>query len=425
MIRTLSSPSIDSSFSVAKIVCLCLIICESDGLVSAFLGFDSVLAAWLFSAFMSAFAFLSFYLFIKVESLRETKFFYYPILVFAVFIIVSFISANFIFLKSTKDWLPSLYAFAPIFIFYYLYFFKYSRKEIIYSIICVSVFVSILLLIDSIVRFSFLDPYFRRSAFFNLDVRRIVVLKNEVIFGFVAVVSLLISGDKGKNEDRLLIVIAVGLFLVQAIIMESRMGFMAMAVASLTLLYVRGITKRVLSLYMLGFVFVLLVIPFIFSEHIEKLSQMSLHDSESNISVRFETTEHFYQLFLETKGVGIGSMSSTGMHNNVLFETEHRNIVDIGFFSALFQFGLVGFLAYVVFTYQSLRIYYQYYIYSRKTDPFSSAAFAFIMSFTFSLLPLSFFTATWCVSLGGILLYLAWSCHKELMSSSRVQCNDI
>lgn len=406
--------------SSLKIALLCLVIFETDGLITKLIGFDTVLGSWLFSLSMIFFLFLSLLRFAKEKQFREIKSFYYPLVAFFVFFIVSFISGNFIFVKPMKDWLTSLYVFAPIFIFYFLYFFKYTSKEVIWSFVSVALLISILLIIDRISNLSFLDEYQRRSAFFSLDVRRIVLLKSEVIFGFVAVMSLLITGNQSKKENNFLLFTAGLLFFVQALIMESRMGFLAMGVAALTLMYIKGLTIKVFRLYLLGFLVVIFIFPIVFSEQIEGLLNMSMHDSESNISIRFETVEHFYHAYIESRGLGIGSMSSNGLTNNILHSGEHNNIVDAGAYSSLFQFGPFGLLIWVVFTFQSMKTYFRYYRKTNNTDPYSAASFAFVMSFTLSLLPLSFFTSSWCISIGGVLLYLMWLFRTEMMDDSVV-----
>ena len=411
----------ENKISYFKVTLMCLIVFESDGLITKLIGFDTVLGAWLFAFSMICFLFLSVFRLARDKDFCEIKSFYYPILAFFVFFVVSFISANFVFVKPMKDWLPSLYVFSPIFVFYFMYFFKYTSKEIIWSFIWVAILISTLLIIDRISNLAFLDEYQRRSAFFSLDVRRIVLLKNEVIFGFVAVVALLITGSRTKKENQILLITAGLLFLVQAFIMESRMGFLAMGVATLTLMYIKGLTKKTFRLYVMVFLAVAFVFPIVFSEHIEGLSNMSLHDSESNIYVRFETVSHFYDTYIQSGGLGIGSMSSNGSINNILNSEDHNNIVDAGAYSSLFQFGPFGFIIWIVFTFQSMKTYFQYYRKTDNTDPYSAATYAFLMSFTLSLLPISFFTASWCISIGGVLLYFMWLFRTEMMNDPDIQ----
>jgi hypothetical protein len=407
----------DESLSKVKALSFALVIAESNGLLTSILGVEQVLSRWVFAAAMVLFCGLAFFIMLKKKAACEIKSFYYPILAFVTFFLVSFISANFLFPKPLNEWLPSLYVFTTIFIFYFLYIFKYNSKEVVWGLITVSIAVSLLLLVDHVHRLPFLDHYQRRSAFFLNDVRRIVLLKNEVIFGFIAVVSIIISGKKEIFSNKLLLAIATMLFFVQALIMESRMGFMAMGIACITLMYLKGITKKTLILSFTAILVIIVAFPIIFSKHIDGLSQMKMNDSTSNISIRFETIEHFYKLYLQTNGLGIGMMSATSTSNNVLHREGNYNLLDAGAFSALFQFGLLGVYIWLLFTVKSLQTYNWYYKYTANNDPYSAAAFAFIMGFTISLLPLSFFTASWCIGMGGVLLYLMWFFRMSLLNS--------
>lgn len=398
-----------------KIMFLSLVIFESNGLISSALGLSSVIGSWLYAFIMLVFMGIAFFQLLVDKKGEELKVFFYPVIVFALFVFISFLSAGFIFIKPLKDWLPSLYKFTPFFIFYFLYVFKFTAKEIVYALIIVSLSASLLLLLDQVSPLEFLNSYIRRSAFFSLEGRRIVILKNEVIFGFVAIVSFIISSRKSLLSNKILLASAVFLFLIQAFIMESRMGFLAMGVAVITLLYLRGVTNKTMQLAIAALLVVFFVFPVIFSSHIDSLSNMSMSDSESNISIRFETVGHFYQVFKDSYGIGFGMMSPNSKSYNVLHMAEHYNIVDAGAFSSLFQFGLLGLMAWLFLTYQCLKTYRQYYLFSNKTDPESAAVFAFLLAFTLSPLPISFFTSTWCISMGGIFLYMVWFYRVQMM----------
>jgi hypothetical protein len=396
------------------------VIFETDGFISHILGINNILAKWTFSGCMVVFCAVAFFIMLGKKSAKEITVFYYPLLAFGIFFVVSFSSASFLFPKSVKDWLPSLYVFAPIFIFYFLYVFKYTSKEVLTAIISVAIFISILLFMDRLFQFAFLDDFTRRSAFFSTDIRRVVLLKNEVIFGFVGVVSLIVTNNKKLINNKMLLGIASILFLVQALIMESRLGFMAMVVACITLMYLKGITKKTIKLYLAALSIVVVIFPMLFAKHIESLTNMKMDDSESNISIRFETVEYFYNVFLKTYGVGIGMMSSNGRVNNVLHPFGHYNITDAGAYSALLQFGVLGLIMWIFYTFKCLQTYKNYYSKTGKHDAYSAASFAFVIGFTFNLLPFSFFTAYTSISLGGILLYLMWFYRSKIINNKEM-----
>lgn len=398
----------NKNISRIKVMFCSLMILELNGFVSHLLGMNESLGAYIFSGMLVVFFIVALWRMFFIQEKQEIKSFYYPALVLLAVFTVSFISANFIFIKPLSDWLPSLYAFVPIFTFYFLYVLKCNGKEVALSFVIISALVSLLLFIDQLVNISFLDDYQRMSSFFDFGSRRIVLLKNEVVLGFVFLVSFLINTELNTNKFRLVFALTAFVFFVQVIVMESRMGFLAMAVAVLSLMLMRGLTLKVMRLYILAAIAVFFVFPFVFKDQIIALSQMTAADDGANISIRVESTLHFYHLFLETYGVGLGSMSSTGLVNNVLNLTEENNIVDIGAFSSLFQFGVAGFVLWVFLTYKCLSCFYHHYNRSNKNDPYSAAVFSFLIAFTISLLPLSFFTSSWCIGLGGVLLYFLW-----------------
>lgn len=401
--------------SNTKVVVTSLFIMESDGLVSRMLGLDKVLSGWGYAALMCLFLGLSMLYVIKQKSSRELAVFYYPLLAFSLFTFVSFVSGGILFPKPLKEWLPSLYIFTPIFIFYVLYALRVSAKELMFAIVCVSLFVSLLLLVDKFVYLTVLDEYVRRSSFFSLDVRRIVLLKNEVILGFVILASMIITSQKDLMKNKHLIVFAFIVFFVQALVMESRMGFLAMGVSVIVLLYLKGINRRNIVIFTSGVIGLFLIFPIVFSAHIEKLNNMTVDGPSGNISVRFETVEHFYNLFKESYYIGFGMMSPSAKSNNVLMSGGHYNIADAGFYSSLFQFGILGAIIWLYFTYRTLKILRSYYLKTGKTEPYSAAGFAFLLAFTLSPLPISFFTAAWCISMGGVLLYLLWLYQNRLL----------
>jgi hypothetical protein len=325
-------------------------------------------------------------------------------------------SAVFLLPKPLMDWLPSLYIFMPIFIFYFLYVLNYKAREVAISVALVSIIVALLLQFDRLSNLSILDDYERVSTFFFEDKRRIVLLKNEVIFGFSIFISLFLAETRSKN---IWLGLGLMLFLVQALIMESRMGFLAMFVASVALLYLRGMSKKILRIYVVAAFSVVVAFPIVFENYIGRLSEMSLFDRESNISVRIESIAYYYDLYIENYGMGFGMMSPSGSTNNVLYTGVKYNLADTGFFSALFQFGPLGLILWGWFTYRVLTISYRYYKKSSNGEPYSAAVFSFLIGFTISLLPLSFFTQSWCINTGGLILYMVWYYERKQLLGFR------
>ncbi len=403
--------------SSIKIGALVFLIFQSESFVSHLLGLNVNVGRWLYAGLMLFSVYLMLIKRLKTGVPVVGKLFYFPAIVFTIFFIISANSAFFLFPKPLKDWLPSLYIFMSIFIFYFLYVFNYSITEVVMSIAIVSILVAILLITDKITNLSILDEYQRISTFFFDGKRRIVILKNEIVFGFIIFVSLYISGEKIIRYPKVWLILAAILFLVQTFIMESRMAFMAMGVGFISLLQLKGFTKKVSKIYVVSLVLAIVVFPFVFAEYIDRLSKMSLFDDQSNIFIRYLTISYYFDLFIQSNWFGIGMMSRNASVNNILQST-FFNIADAGLFSALFMFGLPGLCIWGWGTFRSIHVFKKYNEIKKKKDAFSAAMYAFLMSMTISILPLSIFTQSWCINTGGIVLYLAWLHESSLLQTS-------
>jgi hypothetical protein len=413
------------NLSWAKVLLLMIFIFQSDEFISNLLGLNVSVGGWIYSVILIFFFLMSFTSVFIQGKVSASLIFYYPLAVFGVVFFVSMFSAAFIFEKPIMDWLPSLYIYIPIFIFYFLHVLNYKMEEVVLSIVFTSILVSIMLVIDQYSELSILDYYVRKSTFFFDDVRRVVLLKNELVFGFVLALSAFIFQNTGKGWKIFYMAITLFLLLVQGLIMESRLAILAMGVSAICLIYFNGISNRKLAIYIAIFLFSLFFILTIFDQHIERISEMKISDDSSNISVRIEATLYYFQLYLNSMGFGFGSMSSTGISNNVLYSHKTFNIADIGFFSSLFQFGILGMLIWLRFTYRSMKVCKENFMMSKNKNAFSIAVYAFLLGFILSPLPLSFFTQAWCINTGGILLYIAWLSEKETIRHYKNMSNHL
>lgn len=394
--------------SYFKITLIIAVILESDALLSSIIGADKVLMRWAYAALMVGSLFLTACKMAISKKSAKNIYFYYPVLIFLVVFLVSAGSALFIFPKPTSDWLPSLYVYTPIFIFYFFYLINTKGREIGIAFIATALIISALLLGDRLFNFTFLNDYQRLSSFFGQGARRIILLKNEVIFGLVILISLIIFGKQSPAKRLTLVVIATFLFFVQTLIMESRLGFLAIAVAFCSLLYIGGMTKKSLGITIAAITGAMIILPTVFAQHIDKLMGMSVNDDSSNIGVRIESIAYLFKLYWETNAWGIGMMSPSGNINNVLYPGTAFNVADTGAFSSLGQFGPLGFLLWLTLTFKCLSTFQKKFQNSKKHDYLAAAAYAFLMSFTISLLPLSLFTQAWNITMGGTLLYMLW-----------------
>lgn len=409
------------TFSILKIALIIILILESDAMLTTIIGADKILMRWAYAALMLGSLLLTICMQIFLIKKKQNIYFYYPMLIFLVVFVVSAGSAFFIFPKPIGDWLPSLYSYAPIFIFYFFFLINAKEKEIAIAFIATALIISALLLSDRFVNFTFLNEYQRMSSFFGQGARRIVLLKNEVIFGLVILVSLIIFGRQKTATRAILITAAISLFIVQTLIMESRLAFLAIAVAFCSLLYIGGISKKILGVCFVGMIGAVIIIPTVFAEHIDKMMGMSIGDDSSNIGVRVESVTYLFNLYAESNGWGVGMMSPTGTINNVLNPGTTFNVADTGFFSSLGQFGIFGFLLWLTLTLKCFSIFKKKFNNSNKTNYVAAAAYACLMSFTISPLPLSLFTQAWNITMGGTLLYLAWLHNTREKTSHKPQ----
>jgi hypothetical protein len=141
-----------------------IFIFQSDNFISNLLGLSASYGGWIYSVILIFFFLMSFTSVFIQGKVSASLIFYYPLAVFGVVFFVSMFSAAFIFEKPIMDWLPSLYIYIPIFIFYFLHVLNYKMEEVVLSIVFTSILVSIMLVIDQYSELSILDYYVRKST---------------------------------------------------------------------------------------------------------------------------------------------------------------------------------------------------------------------------------------------------------------------
>jgi len=85
----LIKPALENKLYYSKVFLMCLVVIESDGLITKLIGFDTVLGRWLFAFTMICFLCLSIFILVKNKKLCEIKSFYYPLLAFFIFFFVN------------------------------------------------------------------------------------------------------------------------------------------------------------------------------------------------------------------------------------------------------------------------------------------------------------------------------------------------
>jgi len=401
-----------SSWKLWRVFVVLLLLAESDGLVSSMIGIDDVIAAWSYSAFVLGLFAITMVRYLMFERQRQVAIFFYPLLVCVMITLVSAGSAI-IFPKSLADWLPSLYVFAPLLLFYSFYLCRVTELDIAVALILLSAFVSALILFDSFSQLPFLDEYTRKSVFLEEN-RRVVLVKNEVIFGIIICLALVV-GEKIKHGLRLtLSLLLAAMIFSQVTIMESRLAWLAMVIGFIVILQQYGFGKKRVFAYSFVTIVAVIIAGFnLFDRYIMRLLDMlgGGLDQGANISVRVVSVIYFWDVYLESHCWGIGMMSATGSSNNVLHSSS-LNIADIGAWSSIFQFGILGLLTWAWLTYVCFKSFHeetrQRKLQNNRAMYMPIAANALLAGFTISVLPLSLFTQEWTISVGAVLLYLLW-----------------
>lgn len=387
-----------------KTLLIVLVVFESDKFISHIAGVDPVISAWLFAAFMSTCLILA--LCKSIISRNGFQlFFYAPSIVFLCVIVVSFMSAQFIFPKPMGHWLPSLYPFTLIFSFYFLYLLKASPKEAASALVATAIIVTLLLLLDLLIGFEYFDAYTRRSVF-DAYQRRVVILKNEVVLGILIALAYLLTEKISRRKTVALSIAVFTMLLTQVAVMESRLALFSIMVGSAAILYLNRRIKKVYIFSLAGLIFTLTYTPFILDDIIELYGRATNYDA--NISIRFDTVKYLMGIYEQSHGWGVGMMSPTGGINNVLFSDQRYNFVDGGAFASIAQFGIAGLIIWLYFTIKSLKIFKSKLEHSPKEKYIPAGCFGFLIGFTINPLPLNFFLQPWTVFVGGIIIYYAW-----------------
>ncbi|CAN7400670.1 hypothetical protein LJR071_002412 [Pseudomonas sp. LjRoot71] len=399
--------------SSLRILLITLVIFESSQLLSLYAGFSKELAGFSFSAFFSATFAGSIYLILTNKRHNENLAFYYPALIFFVVFIVSMISAAFLFPKPVTDWLPSLYAFLPIFSFYFLYLIKATAEDLAKALITTTILVTLLLCLDSLSRIELLDQYARLSIFDKYN-RRIVLLKNEVILGIVILASVVISKNLRPSKTILCLATLLFCLFVQVKTMESRLGLVAFIISFITIFFFNRTNKKAAALLFLAGAMLLLLLPSWLLQNSEIIkSAVNLQDG-GNIKIRIETVLFLKEIFYESYGLGVGMMSPTGNTNNILHSNQYINFYDGGVFATIAQFGALGIYIWYRVNFHGIKtLNNAAKITNAENRYIPIAIIAFILGLTISPLPLNLYLQPWSAFVGGIVIYFIWRLAKE------------
>ncbi|WP_417585979.1 hypothetical protein [Nitrincola sp.] len=399
--------------SLFKISAITLVIFESSHLISLYFGLDKDQARVFFSASLIAFFFYSQYTVLIHKRQNESLAFYYPLLAFLAVFFVSMISSTFLFPKPAKDWVPSLYAFLPIFSFYFLYSIKATTEDLTKSLVIIAILVTVLLIADSLSRIELLDNYTRLSIF-DKHHRRVVLLKNEVILGIIILASIMLSKKLNPLKFLVLFLILTACLVVQVKTMESRLGLAALIVAMITIVYFNRFQKKSLVFVMSACSIGLVLVPGWLINNIEIMQGATNLKDGGNISIRIETISFLIDIFYKSYGFGVGMMSPTGSINNILHSNPFINFYDGGVYASVAQFGIFGAYIWYKLTFGTIKkINGTAIAANTKNRHVAIAVVGFILGFTITPLPLNLFLQPWTTFIGGVVLYYLWTLSRE------------
>lgn len=318
-----------------------------------------------------------------------------------------------------SEWLLSIYQLVPVALVLALRACKIRAKDIVAGLIIVGVVASAIVVVDGIFQFPVMEVY-QRLATTDENLRRIVFLKMETAFALSLILGRMLNQNSFRSKAKWLSIAAlpmISLFLYS----ESRSAIAAtlLGVASYVLFIQKGV-KRARSL-LLGFVFLSFVGPYFLDKYLNQfLSTDDYFGSDQSNSFRLLELFHFYDYFLDTNGFGFGSMSIGDEKTNIIAWSSHvagylhgtysygLQLSDLGLYAALFQFGVLGLIFALYMTYNCIR----WLVSAGLRVDSAIAKDASVLGLTMIFFeinpwPVSYFTLSWSIFIGGVLWCVA------------------
>ncbi|NML12769.1 hypothetical protein HHL08_21980 [Sphingobium sp. AR-3-1] len=340
---------------------------------------------------------------------RLTDFF--PIGLFAWFLLVSFISNRYVYGYGYENWVPAMYMVVPLLTYYLWWGIGATLEDIVLGIMLTGLIATGVIIIDQFLHLPQLDELRRMSAFTDMnESRRIIFLKNECVMALLLTIVSLSKGKSLLGNIWLFFALGVmGFTIVQ--VFESRMALAAVAIAVLFyVLFSRaGAVRRVV---MVGGL-IIIAVPasiYVFDRYLAPIFALGISDyiEDYNVEIRLQSAAYWMGHFERTMGLGIGVMSVSPNQPNIQSSVIDQAflLADMGMFGALYQYGIIGLIATVIATIYLIRRLFILGLQSthpRAPEMFMMACF--ILAFELQPVPISFFTLQWSLPLGATLWY--------------------
>lgn len=399
-----------------------------EGFPSVLLGYPVAYAQYLVSAFIILGTLFQLGKW-SFRSSRMTQGEFVSLLMLVYMIAVTVVYSSVIQPQDYSEWLFSLYQLVPVVLILAFRACRIGAKEIIAGLLIVGVVASGIVVVDGIIQFPVMEAY-QRLATTDESLRRIVFLKMETAFALSLILGRMLSETLFLNKLKWLAVAAlptVSLFLYS----ESRSAIAAtiLGVAAYVIFILKG-KKRAVSL-IVALIFLSFVGPYFLDKYLDQfLSADDYFANDQSNSFRLLELFHFYNYFLDTYGFGFGSMSIGDEKSNIIAWSSHvagylhgtysygLQLSDLGLYAALFQFGVLGFLFTIYMTYLCIAwlVRSGLRIDSRRVKDASILGLTMIF-FEINPWPVSYFTLSWSIFIGGAL----WCIADEMRGLLRLQ----
>lgn len=391
------------------------LICLWEGLPFSLFGMSNVVGYQVYATLIFSTSFLY-----CIRSLiNKEKWSYWGTLSFCFFLytfLCSFTYSVIIKPQPLQAWAFAIYTVSPLFTIFTLRFIKANTGDCLNAILIAGFLGSVTVISVQLSQSHLLDFYIRGSAF-GAE-RRVVFFKLESAFS-AAILSILLMNFRSIGKYFLHLIAFVACAYNLFFLTESRLAMLAFFAAFLLAwLFIFRTKRKIIALSIAPIALTPLIFYFVdkFLGRFESLDKYLANDMSSRW--RMITVKEFSNYFSETYGMGFGFMSGNPIYNNVIAHSANFGglpyglrkyglyLDDIGIYSALYQYGYIGFILTVAMTFLCIFKLGTAYRISRAYEPVSACGFM-MAALLISPISLNYFTVFYTAHIGGLLWFMA------------------
>lgn len=390
------------------------LLCLWEGLPFALIGLPNIIGLQIYAlvVFAGTGAFISKAIKRKLKLGRWEGF---SISLFFLCVLVSFIYSNFVRPQPLVAWIFAIYSVAPVLTLLALRALGCTIGDAIAAIFWTGFIGSVVVTATKIFDLGILNFYSRGSAFTD---SRVVFLKLETTFCLVIATIRLLHAKSGRQFILYALALAFTSYST-FVLTESRLAIMAVAIALvLTWLFIVSGKQKIL-IFLLAPVIVIPTFWFVSEKYLASFQGLDSYlSADTSASWREITINHFRQYFSETFGMGFGFMSANPAYNNVISYSSNYASVDygvtnyavglddIGIYSALYQYGYLGFVLISVMTLMMIYSLFKSINLGPGYRPVAATG-ALTAAFLISPISMNYFTLFYTGHIGGLLWFMA------------------